>query len=64
MTKKLKFGTKMIFESKFRDQNDIPHGKFLLNQLTFNGRTNGSMTEGPKQYDFLILRTKVESFKK
>ena len=38
----------MIFESKFKDQNDIPHGKFLLDQLAFNGRTNSSMTEGPK----------------
>ena len=35
----------MIFESKFRDQNDMPHGKFLLDQLAFNDRTNGSMTE-------------------
>ena len=38
----------MIFESKFRDQNDMSCGKFLLDQLAFNGRTNGSMTDGPK----------------
>ena len=53
----------MIFESKFGDQNDMPRGKFLLNQLAFNGRTNDSITEGPKQYDFLTLGTKVGSFK-
>ena len=49
MTKKL----------KFRDQNDMSHDKFLLNQLTFNGRTNGSMTEGPKQFDFTTLKINV-----
>ena len=54
----------MIFESKFRDQNNMPHGKFLLDQLEFNGRTNGSMTEGPKQFDFTTLRTNVWHFKK
>ena len=30
----------MIFESKFGDQNDMPCDKFLLDQLTFNGRIN------------------------
>ena len=53
----------MIFESKFRDQNDIPHGKFLLDQLTFNGRTNDFMMDGPKQFDFTTLRTNVRDFK-
>ena len=53
----------MIFESKFRNQNDMPHGKFLLDQLTFNGRANISMTEGPKQSDCLKLGTKVGRFK-
>ena len=53
----------MIFESKFRDQNDMPRGKFLLDQLTFNGRTNDSMMEGPKQFDFTMLRTNVRDFK-
>ena len=48
---------------KVWDQNDMPHGKFLLDHLTFNGRTNGSMTKGPKQYDFSTLRTKVGHFK-
>ena len=38
----------MIFESNFRDQNDMSYGNFLLDQLTFNGRTNGSMTKGSK----------------
>ena len=57
--KKLKFGIKMIFESKFRYQNDMSQDKFLLDQLTFNGRTNGSMMEGPKQFDFTTLRTNV-----
>ena len=38
----------MIFESNFRDQNDMSYDNFLLDQLTFNGRTNGSMTKGPK----------------
>ena len=38
----------MIFELKFRDQNDMSHGKFLLDQLTFNGRTNDSMMKGSK----------------
>ena len=54
---------KMIFESKFRDQNDMPHDKFLLNQLAFNGRANGSMTERPKQFDYLKLGIKVRRFK-
>ena len=45
----------MIFESKFKSQNDMPRDKFLLDQLTFNDRINSSMTEGPKQYDFLTL---------
>ena len=49
----------MIFESKFRDQNDMPHDKFLLDQLTFNGRINSFTTEGPKQFDFTTLRTNV-----
>ena len=53
----------MIFESKFRDQNDMPRGKLLLDQLTFNGRANGSMTVGPKQSDYLKLGTKVGRFK-
>ena len=38
----------MIFESKFRDQNDMSHDKFLLNQLAFNGKTNDFMTNGSK----------------
>ena len=38
----------MIFKSKFKNQNDMSYVKFLLDQLTFNGRTNGSMKEGPK----------------
>ena len=54
----------MIFESKFMDQNDMPRDKFLLDQLTFNGRANGFMTEGPKQSDCLKLKTKVRRFKK
>ena len=53
----------MIFESKFRDQNDMTCGKFLLDQLAFNGRTNSSMTEGPKQSDCLKLETKMRRFK-
>ena len=53
----------MIFESKFEDQNDVLHDKFLLDQLSFNDKTNNFMTEGPKQYDFLTLRTKVKNFK-
>ena len=53
----------MIFESKFRDQNDMTRDKFLLDQLAFNGRANGSMTEGPKQSDCLNLGTKVRRFK-
>ena len=38
----------MIFESKFRDQNDMSCDKFLLDQLIFNGKTSGSMTERSK----------------
>ena len=53
----------MIFESKFRDQNDMPRDKLLLDQVAFNGRANGSMTEGPKQSDYLKLGTKVGRFK-
>ena len=53
----------MIFESKFRNQNDMPLGKFLLDQLTFNGRANDFMTEGSKQSDYLKLGTKVGRFK-
>ena len=53
----------MIFESKFRDQNDMSCDKFLLDQLTFNGKTNGSMTKWPKQFDFTTLRTNVKDFK-
>ena len=53
----------MIFESKFRDQNDMTRGKFLLDQLTFNGKANGSMTKGPKQSEYLKLGTKVGRFK-
>ena len=37
----------------------MPRGKFLLDQLVFNGRTNSSITEGPKQSDCLKLGTKV-----
>ena len=60
MTKKIKsLGIKMIFKLKFKDQNDMSYGKFLLNQLTFNGRINGSITKGPKQFDFITLRTNV-----
>ena len=50
---------KMIFELKFRDQNDMPRGKFPLDQLAFNGRTNGSMTDEPKWFDFITLKTNV-----
>ena len=53
----------MIFESKFRDKNDMPRSKFLLDQLVFNGRTKGSMMEGPKQSDCLKLEIKVKRFK-
>ena len=53
----------MIFESKFRDQNDMTCGKFLLDQLVFNGRANGFMTEGLKQSDYLKLGIKVRRFK-
>ena len=53
----------MIFKSKFMDQNDMLCSKFLLDQLTFNGRANISMTEGPKQSDCLKLGTKVGRFK-
>ena len=49
----------MIFESKFRDQNDMSHDKFLLDQLIFNGKTNGFMTEGLKQFNFTTLSTNV-----
>ena len=35
----------MIFESKFMDQNDMSRDKFLLDHLTFNDRTNSSMTK-------------------
>ena len=38
----------MIFESKFEDQNDMSCGKFILEQLAFNGKTNDSMTDEPK----------------
>ena len=53
----------MIFESKFGDQNNMSYDKFLLEQLIFNSRANGSMIEGPKQSDYLKLRTKVKRFK-
>ena len=53
----------MIFESKFRNQNDMSCDKFLLDQLTCNGRTKGSMIERPKQFDFTTLRTNVGDFK-
>ena len=53
----------MIFESKFRNQNDILRDKFLLDQLTFNGRANGYMMEEPKQSDYLKLRTEIKRFK-
>ena len=53
----------MIFESKFRDQNNMTHGKFLLDQLAFNGRANDSMAEEPKQSDYLKLGIKVGCFK-
>ena len=54
----------MIFESKFRDQNDMSRDKFLLDQLTFNDGANGSMTKEPKQSDCLKLKIKVRHFKK
>ena len=53
----------MIFESKFRDQNDMPRDKFLLDQLAFNRKANGSITKGPKQSDCLKLGTKMKRFK-
>ena len=53
----------MIFELKFKNQNDIPRDKFLLDQLTFNGRANGYMMEEPKQSNYLKLRTEIERFK-
>ena len=53
----------MIFESKFRDQNDMSCDKFVLDQLAFNGRANGSMMERPKQSDCLKLGIKVGRFK-
>ena len=53
----------MIFESKFRDQNDMSHCKFLLDQLAFNSKTNSSMTNRPKQFDFTTLKTNVRDFK-
>ena len=53
----------MIFESKFRGQNDMTCGKFLLDQLSFNGKTNGFMTKRPKQFDFTTLRTNMRDFK-
>ena len=54
----------MIFESKFKNQNDMPYYKFLLDQLIFNGKTNDFMMEGPKQDDFLMLGIKLKNFKK
>ena len=54
----------MIFESKFKDQNDMSRNKFLLNQLTFNDRANDSMTERSKQFNCLKLRIKIKHFKK
>ena len=53
----------MIFKSKFKHQNDMSHDKFLLDQLAFNDRTNDSMTDGPKQFDFTTLKTNVKDFK-
>ena len=50
---------KIIFELKFRDQNDMSRDKFLFDQLAFNGKTNSFMTNEPKQFDFTTLRTNV-----
>ena len=35
--------------------------KFVLNQLSFNGKKNGSMTEGS---DYIKLEIKMRHFKK
>ena len=56
----------MIFESKFGDQNNMSHDKFLLDHLDIHF-TRWHLTvliiEGPKQYDFLTLGIKVRNFK-
>ena len=49
----------MIFESKFRDQNDMSCDKFLLDQLAFNDKTNGFTMDGPKWIDFTTLKTNM-----
>ena len=37
---------------------------FLLDQLIFNGKANGSITKGLKQYDYIKLKIKIKYFKK
>ena len=54
----------MIVETKFENQNNMLRDKFLLDHLTFNDKTNGYVMKWSKQYNFLILKTKMKHFKK